>query len=147
MTAGERLAAAAEQWLGTPYRHNAKVRGVGVDCGRLAIGAAEDAGFFTKDSIVPGNYSTEWHLHRNEEKMLELVAKYCDEVPVTDMRRGDVLLFQYGRVCSHAGIYLGDGRVIHSYVERGTIISELKDSMFYRRGEHRLRHVFRLREE
>lgn len=32
MIARNEIVAAARQWLGTPYRHQASVRGVGCDC-------------------------------------------------------------------------------------------------------------------
>lgn len=52
--------------------HNAKIRGVGVDCARLVIGAAEDAGLIAEDSLDPGDYSNEWHLHRQEDVMRKI---------------------------------------------------------------------------
>ncbi len=144
MTAGEKLAAAARMWLGTPYVHNAKIRGVGVDCARLVIGAAEDAGLIARDSLDPGDYSNEWHLHRQEDIMRKIAEEYCDEV--TEMACGDILLYQYGRVCSHAGIYVGGDEVIHSYVGAGAILSRTNDIIFYTRaGKHRLRHIYRFR--
>ena len=39
MTDGEKIAAAAMPWLGTPHVNQARVKGIGVDCGMLLIGA------------------------------------------------------------------------------------------------------------
>lgn len=148
MTAGDKLAAAALDWLGTPYRHNAKVKGRGVDCARLVIGAAEDAGLIAPGEVDPGDYAPDWHLHRVDEEMATLANAYCEEVDAADLRRGDILLYQYGRVCSHAAIYLGDGEVIHAYVGRGAIISGLNDTELHTRaGASRLRHVYRFKED
>lgn len=41
---GDRLVAAARSWVGTPYRHQHKLKGVGVDCVGLIIGAGLEAG-------------------------------------------------------------------------------------------------------
>ena len=59
---GSAIAKAAMEWLGTPHINNAKVKGVGVDCGMLLIGALEDSGAIEKDSIQIKPYSNEWHL-------------------------------------------------------------------------------------
>lgn len=142
MTKGDKLANCALQWLNTPYVHNAKIKGVGVDCARLVVGACEDAELIEKEGLKLGDYSNEWHLHRQEDIMQRIANKYC--VEVHDLRRGDILLFKYGRVCSHAAIYLGDDMVIHSYIDKGTVISSLKESIFYtRNGRKRLQHVYR----
>ena len=56
MDEGNRLAESALLWLGTPYHHNAKIRGVGVDCARFVIGACEDAGLLEKDILMSGRF-------------------------------------------------------------------------------------------
>lgn len=38
------IIAEARRWLGTPYQHQARLRGVGVDCGGLMIGVLRDLG-------------------------------------------------------------------------------------------------------
>lgn len=45
---GEKIALAAREWLGTPHVNGARVKGKGVDCGMLLIGALEDAGVIKK---------------------------------------------------------------------------------------------------
>ena len=34
---GQDVVAEARRWLGTPWRHQARLRGVGVDCGGLVV--------------------------------------------------------------------------------------------------------------
>ena len=82
MTDGENIAAAARTWLGTPHVNQARVKGIGVDCGMLLIGALEDAGLIDKGAIKIAPYSNEWHLHHSEEWFLSYVKKYC--IPVTE---------------------------------------------------------------
>lgn len=88
MDEGNRLAESALLWLGTPYHHNAKIRGVGVDCARFVIGACEDAGLLEKDSLVLGDYSNEWALHHTRDVMHEVAEKYG--IQVKNPRRGDI---------------------------------------------------------
>lgn len=42
--AGDAVVVAARTWVGTPYRHQHRLKGVGVDCVGLIIGAGLEAG-------------------------------------------------------------------------------------------------------
>lgn len=59
------------------------------------------------------------------------MRKYCDEVE--DMQPGDFLLYQFGRCISHGAVYVGKGRVIHAYIDRGVVMTDLSDVMFLTR--------------
>lgn len=110
-----RAAEIARTWLGTPYHHHARVKGVGVDCAQLMLGIAEELGLITTGLVVE-NYSTEWHLHNREEKMLNLIEEFgCKPKEVHEV--GDILAFQFGRVCSHLGIYVGEQQFIHARLD------------------------------
>lgn len=147
MTTGDRIARAALPWLGTPHVNQARVRGIGVDCGMLLIGALEDAHVIDKDAIKIAPYSNEWHLHHSEEWFLSYVRQYCDRIDESEMAAGDFLLYQFGRCVSHAGIYLGHNQLIHAVVDQGVILSDLNDVMFLDcHGASRLRGVYRFRE-
>ena len=141
---GEKVARAALAWLGTPHVHQAKVKGRGVDCGHLYLAALEDAGLMEKDSFFVKPYSPAWHLHHAEEWFLHYVSTIADEVPVSEMRPGDFLMYQYGRCVSHGGIYVGRQMVCHAVVDKGVILTDLHDVMFLdSHGKSRLRGVFR----
>lgn len=146
MTDGENIAAAARTWLGTPHVNQARVKGIGVDCGMLLIGALEDAGLIDKGAIKIAPYSNEWHLHHSEEWFLSYVKKYCIPVTETDMAIGDFLMYQFGRCVSHGGIYVGDDQIIHAVVDQGVILSDLNDVMFLdAHGRSRLRGIYRFK--
>lgn len=149
MTTGEKIAKSAMEWLGTPYINNSMVKGIGVDCSYLLVAAFINSGVMKPDRLHIENYSNEWHLHRSEEKYLKYVQQIADEVPMDKpLQVGDLLLYQYGRCISHGAIYVGDGLVIHSFVDLGVILSKLDDTLFYdAKGRSRLRAVYRYREE
>lgn len=125
------VAAEARSWLGTPYHHHARVRGVGVDCAQLL------AAVFEACDLVPpqhlGNYPAQWHLHRGAELFLErLQAAGARRVqtPAT----GDVGVWRYGRAFSHGGVVVGHGGagggvplVVHAYIQRGVVLSLATD--------------------
>ncbi len=146
---GQKIADAARAWLGTPYVNNSMVKGQGVDCSYLLVGAFIDSGVMAPDRLVIEDYSNEWHLHHSEEKYLKYIKQIADEVPADKpLQVGDILLYQYGRCISHGAIYMGDGIVIHAFVDLGVILSKLDDTLFYdAKGRSRLRAVYRLRED
>ncbi len=147
-TIGERIAQSAMKWLGTPYMNNTMIRGLGVDCSYLLVAALVDSGVMSPNRLHIENYSNEWHLHHSEEKYLKYVQQVADEIEEgAPLKKGDFLLYQYGRCISHGAIYVGSGLVIHSFVDQGVILSKLDDSLFYdKKGRSRLRAVYRYRE-
>lgn len=147
---GQKIANAAIRWLGTPYQNNAMVRGVGVDCAYLLVAAVVESGLMPKDKLNIEDYSNEWHLHHSEEKYLKYVEQVADKVDLENdiLEIGDFLLYQFGRCISHGAIYIGNGLVIHAFVDYGVIFSKLEDVIFNdSRGRSRLRAVYRFREE
>lgn len=150
LSIGERIAEAAMTWLGTPYQNNAMVKGIGVDCSYLLIAALTESGVMAKDRLNIEDYSNEWHLHHSEEKYLKYVKQVADEVNLEDdvIQVGDFVLFQYGRCISHGAIYIGNGLLIHAFIDYGVILSSIDDVIFYdKKGCSRLRAVYRYREE
>ena len=150
LTTGERIANAAIEWLGTPYANNSMVKGAGVDCSYLLVAAVVDSGLMKADRLQIENYSNEWHLHHSEEKYLKYVEQVADKVDLDNdiLEIGDFLLYQFGRCISHGAIYIGNGLVIHAFVDYGVIFSKLEDVIFNdSRGRSRLRAVYRFREE
>lgn len=132
----------AKTWVNTPYHSMAKLKGIGVDCVQLLIGVYENCHLI--EGFDTGTYSHEWHLHKGEERYLQGLLLFCDKV--SSMKKGDILVYQYGRCISHAGIYIGDNQLIHAYVDRGVIISCLDDVLFVdRKGKSRYRGCYSLR--
>lgn len=46
---GADIVAEARRWIGTPWRHQARLRGVGVDCGGLVVGVGQALGLPVQD--------------------------------------------------------------------------------------------------
>ena len=63
-----RVVAEALSWLGTPYAHRQRLKGVGVDCAQLPLAVYAAAGVLGTDEVGP--YAAQWHLHRGEELYL-----------------------------------------------------------------------------
>ena len=113
-----RIIQIAQEWMGTPFHNEARVKGVGVDCLQLLIAV------FTEVELLPAgleieSYPPDWHLHREEERYLQGVAKYGRQVDAPGA--GDVALFRFGRCVSHAAIIIDWPRVVHAYIGQGVV--------------------------
>ncbi len=104
-------------WLGTPYHHHARVKGAGVDCGMFIAEVLERTGVLPH--LEPGAYDTDWHLHRGEEKYLNMVSEHARKVD--QPQPGDIAMFRYGRCASHGAIVVQWPEVIHSYYGLGVV--------------------------
>ena len=112
----------ALSWENTPYHHKACVKGVGVDCAMLVLGIAKNTNLVDKSKPAP-EYSTQWHLHNREEKLLGVLADFgCEEINTKNMQPGDIVTFQFGRVTSHSGIVLENNQMIHAHQEVGKVV-------------------------
>jgi len=103
---------AAERWLGTPWHHQARIKGVGVDCAMLLCEAFEEAGL--TPHIDPRPYPADWHFHRNDERFLSWIKRYANQV--YKPREGDIAVFKFGRTFSHGAIIKAWPMVLHCYI-------------------------------
>lgn len=121
------LVAEARDWIGTPYRHQASVKGVGCDCLGLVRGVWR-ARHGAEPEAIPA-YGPDWSETRADEALWQALARHmrpADPVP----RPGDVLLFRMraGHVAKHLGILTRDGaeaRFVHAYSGHGVVESPL----------------------
>jgi cell wall-associated NlpC family hydrolase len=113
----QRLAVVQEAltWLGTPWHHQARVKGAGVDCGMFLAEVFEACGILPH--IEPGDYPQDWGQHRDDERFLAQVEQFAK--PVKDPLPGDIVLYRFGRCMSHAGLVTAWPQMIHSYLDHG----------------------------
>lgn len=114
----------ARGWIGTPYRHQASVRGAGTDCLGLIRGVWR--GLYGAEPEVPPAYSRDWSEPQRNEALWAAAARHLAESPVPMARAGDVLLFRMraGAVAKHLGIATGGG-FVHAYGGHGVVESPL----------------------
>lgn len=102
-------------WLHTPYHHQARQKGIGVDCAQFIAGIAINLGIFPEDLDMPTDYSIEWHLHNREERLVQgLIERGCIQKDINDTQPGDILCFKMGRAVGHLGLMMPDDQFIHA---------------------------------
>ncbi|MDE7460117.1 MAG: C40 family peptidase [Paramuribaculum sp.] len=112
------LLAEASKWLGTGYRYGGDTRS-GVDCSGLVLNLYRSA--------------LAIKLPRSSSQQRE----YCTRISKKDLMEGDLVFFTTGSnsKVNHVGMYVGNGRMIHSSTSRGVIVSAL-DEAYYTRTFH-----------
>ncbi|PRY80364.1 NlpC/P60 family putative phage cell wall peptidase [Yoonia maritima] len=118
----------ARDWIGTPYLHQASVRGVGCDCLGLLRGVWRTL-YGAEPELVPA-YTADWSEPQGQEALYQAGLRHMDDVTGTPLAAGQVLLFRMrnGAVAKHIGILSNAGSVpafIHSYSGHGVVESLL----------------------
>jgi NlpC/P60 family putative phage cell wall peptidase len=130
MAKGDVIAAEARAWIGTPYCHQASVRGAGTDCLGLLRGVWRAVQGIEPEAMPA--YTQDWAEASGRETLMIAAARWLVGKPVADHAAGDVLLFRMrdGAIAKHVGIGAWQGAVptfIHAYTGHGVIESALSE--------------------
>ena len=113
MSTSDKIIEAALSWVGTPYHHQQRCKGVGVDCAHLIAGVAIDAGLIPADVQLPMDYSPEWNMHNEEQMLLSYLELFgCKEKVKTEP--GDIICFTIGKAVGHVGIMISETQYVHA---------------------------------
>lgn len=115
----------ARRWIGTPYRHQASVIGVGTDCLGLVRGVWRE--LLGAEPETPPAYTPDWAETRGNDDLMDAARRWLREIPVGAARAGDVLLFRMalGAPAKHVAIMSGADTIIHAYWARSVCQTHL----------------------
>jgi NlpC/P60 family putative phage cell wall peptidase len=141
MTTANDIVAAARGWIGTPYRHQASLKGVGCDCLGLVRGVWRD--IYGDEPEVPPSYSPDWAEAGGHEQLRDAGLRHMKNVPYTEFRSGDVLLLRWKAhlPAKHLGIASSRTTMVHA--QDGVAVAEVALSRWWL---SRLAYVFRFPE-
>lgn len=122
------IVASARGWIGTPYVHQASVRGAGCDCLGLLRGVWREV--LGPEPETPPAYSMDWSEPQGDEALLRAGIRHMRLKQREDEVAGDVLLFRMrsGAVAKHVGLQAQAGAgasFVHAYSGHGVIESPL----------------------
>ena len=109
---------AARSWIGTPYHHQASLKGVGCDCLGLLRGVwCEVMG---SEPELPPPYAMDWAEASGEECLRDAARRHLIEIDPAKFGAGDVLLFRMSRnaPAKHCGIATAPERMVHAWAGR-----------------------------
>ncbi|MDE2017339.1 MAG: C40 family peptidase [Hyphomicrobiales bacterium] len=109
------IAAAARGWIGTPYRHQASLRGVGCDCLGLVRGVWRECVGPEPERMAA--YTADWAEAGGAETLRDAARRHLTPVALDAHGAGDVLLFRWrDRLpAKHAAIAVAPGRIVHAH--------------------------------
>jgi NlpC/P60 family putative phage cell wall peptidase len=128
---GAEVVAAARGWIGTPYRHQASLRGSGCDCLGLVRGVWRELYGEEPETLPP--YSADWGESQGEEVLWQAALRHLRMRAGNDTgAEGDLLLFRMrsGSVAKHLGVAARrpEGPTfVHAMSGRGVIESALSE--------------------
>jgi len=132
------IVAEARSWIGTPYRHQASLKGVGCDCLGLVRGVWRALIGPEPERAPP--YTPDWAEASGREALALAATRHLIAVPIDKFAPGDVLLFRWrARLpAKHAGIVTAADLMVHAH--DGAAVAEVAIAPWWRR---RLAYAFR----
>lgn len=121
----------ARSWVGTPYRHQASLKGVGSDCLGLIRGVWRE--LYGDEAEVPPPYQPDWYDVRKDDLLLRKAQQYLIQIPIDEAMEGDAVVFRMRpeHAAKHCGILSEEGRMIHGLTRKD--IEEVTLNHFYRK--------------
>lgn len=109
----DQIVDAALEAEGTPFKHQARIVGLGLDCAGLYVFVCQRLGIPHFDALGYPRRPFDGELERQLDQQPAL-----RRVPLTDMGKGDVLAMrmttQPQHIAIHAGLYDGHPYVVHA---------------------------------
>ena len=123
------IVAEARSWLGTPFRHQGRIKGVGVDCAGVVIETGRALGLT--------DYAEEGYSKQpNPYRMGHTLDLYLDRIYMSEAQPGDVYWMRFIEPMHLAiATQLDDGRpgLVHAYADRGKCVEHTLNDKWQRR--------------
>ncbi|KAB2885925.1 MAG: peptidase P60 [Pseudorhodoplanes sp.] len=134
----EQIVSEARAWIGTPYRHQASLKGVGCDCLGLVRGVWRALLGPEPEQVPP--YTRDWAEASDGEKLAGAGMRHFIPLPPDAFAAGDVLLFRWrsGYPAKHAAVATSSATMIHAH--DSAAVAEIAITPWWRR---RLAFAFR----
>ena len=127
----EMIVAETRGWIGTPYRHQASLKGVGCDCLGLVRGIWRSVIGAEPERTPP--YAPDWAEAASGEPLADAAARHLVAIDRGTFREGDVLLFRWrdNLPAKHAAIVTSAETMVHAH--DGAAVAEVAIAPWWRR--------------
>lgn len=128
--------ATARGFLGTPFVHQGRAPGLGLDCAGVAVAAGRELGAEIDDFLGYGRVPSAGVFY-------EKLGQHCDRVQIREMRRGDFLIFEFDANPQHLAILTEDSPtyILHASQPHRKVVEHRMDEAW----KKKIRAVFRMR--
>lgn len=112
------IVAEARSWVGTPFYHQGRAKGLRVDCAGLIVEVGRALGFNVPRQTNYGRFPMpQW--------LKPVLEEYFDRVAAEDVKPGDFFYsrdFLIGGAPRHFGFFTADRTIIHADMRRGKCV-------------------------
>ena len=130
------IVAEARTWLGTPFQHQARLKGVGVDCAGVPVGIA-------RALKLPYADAQGYSRIPSQGQFRGVLAACLDVIDLADVQPGDLMSFAWRSEEQHIAVVsqLNPLRLIHAWQAIGQCVENDFDAIW----QQRLRGCWRFR--
>lgn len=127
----QEIVAETRSWIGTPYKHQASLKGVGCDCLGLVRGVWRAVIGDEPERAPP--YAADWAEATGRESLADAAERHLIAVAMSDAGPGDVLLFRWRAhlPAKHAAIVTASGLMVHAH--DGVVVTEVPIAPWWQR--------------
>lgn len=128
MVTGRQIVKEARTYIGTPFHHQGRLKGIGVDCVGLLTGVVKALGMLDYDNTT---YSRD----PDGATLMNELKKVADEISIQTAAIGDVLVFWISsktKKPQHLAIKTEKG-IIHTYAHVRKVVETSFDSVWTKR--------------
>lgn len=118
MNQRERIVEIVRRYIDTPYHHQARQPGVGIDCVGVLVCVARELGL-----IGPTDDYAAYRRTPTDDSLLNILDHHLERLPSPALAEaGDVLTFRIGKWPHHVAIKTGADTMLHSYAGVGRVV-------------------------
>lgn len=118
-----RIVELARECLDTPFHHQGRQVGVGLDCAGVIVVIARALNYPLNDPLGYGRSP-----HRAQLEAAAMGA--FDEIYVDDAGEGDILMMRFLKEPQHVGIKTAEGHLIHAYQQVDKCVEHAIDDLW-----------------
>lgn len=121
MTTRAEVVAEARTYIGTRFRHQGRLKGVGVDCIGLAGGVAVALGLPGSDEWMADRRYHNYGMPPNPALLIDACDRFMDRIEIEAAGLGDVLVMRFVEDPQHFAIVSRESPtyIIHAYAMGG----------------------------
>lgn len=111
--------AEARSWLGTPYQHQGRLKGIGCDCIGLLACTAHALSLSDADYL---DYE-----RRPDGRLRPVLEQHLTRIALGDADAADVLLFAWNATPIHIAIMTDAAHIIHAFIPNRKVVESRLD--------------------
>lgn len=97
-------------FLGTRYKHQGRLKGVGLDCLGVVVELMKELNIYKGGDKI--NYSR----YPDGHELYNSCKEWLVEKPINQMQEGDVLLMRFNEEPQHLAVLVDNNNIVHAYI-------------------------------